>query len=152
MAEDPRRAIADPLTNEQIDAAVDKIRGEACSALSKQRSAFDRARPLCPDHRDKASGRECLMCEIERLQKRIAELEATVKALSDGVNRRCGCGPNELPIVSLDRKLKELERERDEAREAAREIYSWYFCTRVDDGPDLIAWRDQWPWLEGGEA
>jgi len=43
--EDLRRRIADPISDEQINAALDKIRGEACSALSKQRSAFDSARP-----------------------------------------------------------------------------------------------------------
>lgn len=27
--------------------------------------AVDRTRPLCPDHRDKASGYHCLLCELE---------------------------------------------------------------------------------------
>ena len=29
--------------------------------------SMERQRPLCPDHRDKAKGYPCLLCEIERL-------------------------------------------------------------------------------------
>ena len=34
-------------------------------------SAIERSRPLCPDHRDKQAGKECLACEIERLKARL---------------------------------------------------------------------------------
>lgn len=33
--------------------------------LTKQRDAFERQRPLCPDHRDKQQG-ECIVCRLER--------------------------------------------------------------------------------------
>lgn len=40
--------------------------------------------PFCPDHRDKVSGKTCRECEIERLEKRVKELE--VEKLSTRVD------------------------------------------------------------------
>lgn len=37
--------------------------------FERQMAALERARPLCPDHRDKAAKHHCLLCEIERLQR-----------------------------------------------------------------------------------
>lgn len=36
--------------------------------LSAQRESFERTRPLCPDHRDKQRGSECMACKVERLE------------------------------------------------------------------------------------
>jgi hypothetical protein len=38
--------------------------------------AMERQRPLCPDHRDKQSGKDCLACTIESLTSRLAAAEA----------------------------------------------------------------------------
>ena len=46
----------------------------------------------------------------------IAEQQLTV--ICDGVNRRCGKGPNELPLVSMDGVVKE----RDEFRQLLRDV------------------------------
>lgn len=45
--------------------------------------AVDRARPLCPNHRDKQHGKTCLACRIERLEKALA-------FYADRDNWRCG--------------------------------------------------------------
>ena len=37
--------------------------------LNQLIEAFDRARPLCPDHRDKQRGKSCLACRIETLER-----------------------------------------------------------------------------------
>ena len=47
-----------------------------------------------------------VVAALRAADTRIAELEA----VSDGVNRRCGVGPNELPLVSLDRILAERDK------------------------------------------
>ena len=56
--------------------------------LTKQREAFDRLRPLCPDHRDKAKGHPCLLCEIERLRQRLDNAKEALQQLVDYQN---GC-------------------------------------------------------------
>lgn len=51
--------------------------------MLRQMSALERARPLCPDHRDKAAGQPCLLCEIERLRRENDCLRKDVAALTD---------------------------------------------------------------------
>jgi len=41
-------------------------------------------------------------------------------------------------------EIKQLEEERDEAREAACEIYR--------DGTSLLSFEEQWPWLKEGSS
>jgi hypothetical protein len=41
---------------------------DAARAFARLVAALERQRPLCPDHRDKAGGYPCLLCEIERLR------------------------------------------------------------------------------------
>jgi len=56
--------------------------------------------------RERQPGHRIVPVEQLELLDRIAELEA----VSDCVNRRCGVGPNELPLVSLDRILAERDK------------------------------------------
>lgn len=44
---------------------------------------------------------------VGRLQQENADLRKNLQALSDGVNRRCGQDINQLPLVSLDKLLKD---------------------------------------------
>ena len=46
---------------------------DAARAFARLVAALERQRPLCPDHRDKAKGYPCLLCEIERLRAGIQE-------------------------------------------------------------------------------
>lgn len=59
---------------------------------------------------------------VEQLQREIAAAEAArgiaeqqLTVICDGVNRRCGCDNNQLPLVSLDRLLAAHERDLAEA-------------------------------------
>lgn len=44
--------------------------------FARQNEALERMRPLCPDHRDKQSGKPCLACEVERLERENGRLRA----------------------------------------------------------------------------
>jgi hypothetical protein len=53
------------------------------SFLKRQADSMERSRPLCPDHRDKQRGKECLACQVEKAQaERDAALDACREALS----------------------------------------------------------------------
>jgi hypothetical protein len=56
------------------------------------------ANNLCPDHRDKQSGKPCLACEIERLEKENAALREKVEQIRGAVDAACNFGlQNVLP-------------------------------------------------------
>lgn len=42
--------------------------------LAALRESFERSRPLCPDHRDKQRGGECMACAREAAEARVVEL------------------------------------------------------------------------------
>lgn len=54
---------------------------ERMDAAARLVVAYERQRPLCPDHRDKAKGFPCLMCEIERLTKQRDDLGTMIRQL-----------------------------------------------------------------------
>ena len=50
--------------------------------------------------------------------------------------------------VMLRFETRHLTVQRDEAREAAREMYSHFFLSDRSDGPNLAFWKQKHPWLE----
>jgi hypothetical protein len=70
--------------------------------------------------------------ELERLRKQVALHEF-----------RSGKAFVETRWEEAQRESKRLQKELDEAREAAREIYR--------DGTSLLTFAERWPWLEEGE-
>lgn len=96
--------------------------------------------------------------ERGELQQRLAAAEAArdiaekqLALICEGVNRRCGADNHQLPLVSLDRRLKQLA-ERLAAATAAARFYARYY-----DGPaeSLLGEEDrkafQWVELNRGE-
>ena len=55
-------------------AEIDRLKAENKKLTIKTSNSL--ANNLCPDHRDKQAGKPCLACEIDRLKKRVGELEA----------------------------------------------------------------------------
>jgi len=54
-------------------AEIDRLKAENKKLTIKTSNSL--ANNLCPDHRDKQAGKPCLACEIDRLKKRVMELE-----------------------------------------------------------------------------
>jgi hypothetical protein len=44
------------------------------TVLQGQLRALSRMLPLCPDHRDKQTGKTCLACRIEKLERCVKQL------------------------------------------------------------------------------
>ncbi len=79
--------------------------------------SIDRTRPLCPDHRDKQAGSECLACRIDGLRRHLRMIsEHATKELPE---HQAPLG-NRLQVIMLlvDKGLAEDEWMRIHGREA----------------------------------
>jgi hypothetical protein len=84
----------------------------------------------------------------------IARLSEQLKLITEGVNRRCGVGPNELPLVSVDRLVGEIARLQSHIRDYDdHRVYDDQLCwlaarcrktTGVDN--NSVIGRDGWPY------
>lgn len=61
------------------------LRQQLAVAELKNRGTL--ANNLCPDHRDKQGGKKCLACEIEHLNKQLADWQRVATELSDSIQR-----------------------------------------------------------------
>lgn len=63
-------------TNIELLGRIDQLERENKILQIKANSSL--ANNLCPDHRDKQTGKPCLACEIERLERKLAALKAKI--------------------------------------------------------------------------
>lgn len=53
--------------------------------------AIERQRPLCPDHRDKQLGKECLACMIEALERQLVSCRQLLRVTADMIAQDNNC-------------------------------------------------------------
>jgi hypothetical protein len=105
------------------------------------------------------------VADANRLLEECGRLQEEAEAVRQVVLLGCEAPPEQLrehttaallatrwiPVKDHNDAVGKLERERDEAREAAREIHSWFFSS-YPDGPNLPDMQQRWPWLEEASA
>ncbi|HUU93208.1 MAG TPA: hypothetical protein VM238_18595 [Phycisphaerae bacterium] len=100
--------------------------------LQKKAEQLDRM-PLCPDHRDKFHGGDCLACEVERLQGLVRRLRIAILDLLDEQNG--------VPLLTRETEYNEVVKSARDAAEAAGWIVAYIdglgMLSRVENiGPD----------------
>jgi hypothetical protein len=138
----------DTIRQVRLDAAdiIEQLERELKIANLKNASSL--ANNLCPDHRDKQKGRPCLACEIERLERELADSRSGMdEANKRWIEAREVANRETLSAAYWKDKASSVSatENSDMAKDAAR--YRWLRSAsvfdgtlKVDDGPDW--WGD----------
>ena len=70
---------------DQLRLDNERLRKQA-KCYKGQMESLERTRPLCPDHRDKQSGKYCLVCRLEVSERHLADKTRECELLSDQNN------------------------------------------------------------------
>lgn len=109
---------------QQYKERAEKAEREA-AARKRALDSMERMRPLCPDHRDKQSLRDCIACDIEKAERERDDATGQLAFEREG---------HASLVRELEREIDELRAEVERLREYAERMLDIYAWGNIDGG------------------